>query len=216
MILRKMKCIIFFIQAVLICQPACANDLYSNFAELAANNRENVDFRITVTERGNDVTIVAPHGGRIEPGTSEIASKIAGHDFNLYLFEGIRQARNFDLHITSKNFDEPRAVKMMRESIAGISIHGFKSDSIESVCIGGLNDRLGLAIGVALEKADFRVEQPCRKYGGSSKNNIVNLPQKSGVQLEIPFGLRKKLLNNPKMLEEFSAAIRSALVSSNF
>jgi phage replication-related protein YjqB (UPF0714/DUF867 family) len=55
---------------------------------------------------GSDVCIIAPHGGKIEKWTSEIATALAGDDYNLYLFEGLKRAKNRDLHITSSRFDE--------------------------------------------------------------------------------------------------------------
>jgi phage replication-related protein YjqB (UPF0714/DUF867 family) len=57
------------------------------------------------------VAVIAPHGGGIEPGTSELATAIAGDDFSLYLFEGLKSAGNGELHITSTNFDEPISAK---------------------------------------------------------------------------------------------------------
>jgi phage replication-related protein YjqB (UPF0714/DUF867 family) len=44
--------------------------------------------------------VIAPDGGSIEPGTSEIALKIAGLDFSFYAFEGRRKQHNNCLHIT--------------------------------------------------------------------------------------------------------------------
>jgi phage replication-related protein YjqB (UPF0714/DUF867 family) len=53
------------------------------------------------------VAIIAPHGGKIEPGTSEIAAAIAGDDYSLYRFQGLRDRPREELHITSAKFDEP-------------------------------------------------------------------------------------------------------------
>ena len=58
-------------------------DKYSNFSELQARERKDIDFRIT-TYFHNPLTtaVVAPHGGAIEPGTSELALAIASIDLN--------------------------------------------------------------------------------------------------------------------------------------
>jgi hypothetical protein len=89
-------------------------DRYRSYGELAAAHREGIDFRVQVVQRGSGVAIIAPHGGRIERGTSEIARAIAGEDFDLYLFEGCLPSRNFEtLHLTSHHFDEPRCLSMI-------------------------------------------------------------------------------------------------------
>ena len=82
-------------------------DTYNSFANLAKHAEEGRDFKVRTQERLGTTVIIAPHGGGIEPGTSEIAEAIAGNDLSLYLFEGIRDENNRELHITSTRFDEP-------------------------------------------------------------------------------------------------------------
>ncbi|MGA9599177.1 MAG: poly-gamma-glutamate hydrolase family protein [Methylocystis sp.] len=53
-------------------------DLYNSFAELAAAETEGVHYQIRVIERASKIVVVAPHGGKIEPGSSETAALIAG------------------------------------------------------------------------------------------------------------------------------------------
>jgi len=79
-------------------------DHYHSYSELAEHEVEGTDFTITVFRRPfSAVAVIAPHGGKIEPRTSEIARAIAGEDFNLYLFEGIKKRGNYAaLHITSR------------------------------------------------------------------------------------------------------------------
>ena len=52
-------------------------DRYRNFAQLRNGETEGIDYRICSTERESFAAIIAPHGGSIEPGTSEIAAAIA-------------------------------------------------------------------------------------------------------------------------------------------
>ena len=82
-------------------------DKYPDFATLARNERAGVDFGILVRRARPAFAIVSPHGGGIEPGTSEIADGIAVLDFSYYAFEGLKSQGNSDLHITSTRFDEP-------------------------------------------------------------------------------------------------------------
>ena len=64
-------------------------DKYSSFAVLARHQIEGQDYRILFRKRNGARVIIAPHGGGIEPGTTEIADAIAGNDLSFYAFEGI-------------------------------------------------------------------------------------------------------------------------------
>jgi phage replication-related protein YjqB (UPF0714/DUF867 family) len=80
-------------------------DKYANFQQLSAAERRGIDYRICAVCRDSRVAIIAPHGGKIERGTSDFARAIAGEDYNLYCFEGLRRRPLRDLHITSAHFD---------------------------------------------------------------------------------------------------------------
>src|SRR5207244_1480540 len=90
-------------------------DKYPNFETLKKEKIESRDYVITVEHEGRSkgIIVIAPHGGKIEFGTSEIAREVAGHDHCFYLFEGKMQSGNGELHITSTNFDEPQARKLV-------------------------------------------------------------------------------------------------------
>ena len=81
---------------------------YKSFAELNTVEKNGLAFRLKVKNRKTSFVVIAPHGGGIEPGTSEIANAIAGLNYSLYTFDGIRLSGNELLHITSTLFDEPR------------------------------------------------------------------------------------------------------------
>jgi phage replication-related protein YjqB (UPF0714/DUF867 family) len=80
---------------------------YRGFADLAIAQTEGTDYRMLVRPiEKSSIAVIAPHGGSIEQYTSDIARGVAGGDFNLYLFEGIRQAGNYSaLHLTSHQFE---------------------------------------------------------------------------------------------------------------
>ena len=60
----------------------CA-DSYAGFADLARSQIRGMDCEIEVQQRpASPVAIIAPHGGRIERRTSEIARMIAGKQFS--------------------------------------------------------------------------------------------------------------------------------------
>lgn len=51
-------------------------DTYQNFSQLSRREVLNRDYQIRVRDLGADITIMAPHGGRIEPNTSEVTRHI--------------------------------------------------------------------------------------------------------------------------------------------
>ena len=67
-------------------------DEYSCFVELAAREERGVDYEICARRKATSrVAVIAPHGGRIEPETSRIAENIAGAEFSLYCFLGLKR-----------------------------------------------------------------------------------------------------------------------------
>lgn len=195
-------------------------DTYTNFADLAAHERDGVDYRIRLQSRPG-VAIVAPHGGGIEPGTSEIAEAVAGTNFAFYSFEGLLSLDNRRLHITSTRFDEPRAMSLIAKATTVVTIHG-EGSSNEVVYIGGRDEILGSRMTAALRKAGFDVRiHPRKDLQGLGRDNICNRGKSGvGVQLELSAGIRRACFASPypgdrsKTTSRFKAlisAIRSGL-----
>jgi phage replication-related protein YjqB (UPF0714/DUF867 family) len=193
-------------------------DQYSNFAELTANERDGVDYRIRVENRGAPVAIIAPHGGRIEPGTLEIAAKIAGDTLSFYAFEALRAAgKRGSLHITSARFDEPQALELLRQAQRAVAIHGRADDGDQlTVGVGGLDTALRDEIVAALTAAGFAAAVVAQgNLAGRDSANICNRGASgAGVQLELPRTLRKELKTKPVRLAAFCDAVRGAVVAS--
>jgi hypothetical protein len=83
-----------------------------NYAEIIdAGYERDKHFRVVIGNYGQVRTclLVAPHGGSIEPMTSEIVFAVASvSNRAYYLFEGQLRRNNWkDLHIDSTSFDEP-------------------------------------------------------------------------------------------------------------
>ena len=188
-------------------------DKYGSFDELRRGEREGIDFNIHVVRRRASVAIIAPHGGKIEPGTSEIAEAIAGDDCSLYGFEGAKPNDNFDLHITSANFDEPQCVELVSAHNQVITVHGLAGMRRQVVEVGGLDAVLRDAICKGLQDAGFAAEVVTSgALAGLSPSNICNRgAQGRGVQLEITRGLRDALVARPERLSEFAHAVRLAI-----
>jgi phage replication-related protein YjqB (UPF0714/DUF867 family) len=165
-------------------------DRYRTFDELARSEVAGVDYRVYKRDAGRTL-ILAPHGGGIEPGTSELAVAIAGKDHSLYLFEGLKRVRDVDLHITSTHFDEPECLIAIQRCDTVLAIHGEAGDTAV-VHIGGRDITGGRRIEAELKNAGFnarRCEQP--DLAGESERNICNRGRSGeGIQLEITAGLR--------------------------
>ena len=166
---------------------------YTSFAELSKSEREGVSYRRIVKRRRSEFAIIAPHGGGIEPGTSELARSIAGLAFSYYAFDGLRKEGNELLHITSTLFDEPECLKLVKKSQIVIAIHGCAGDE-KIIFVGGLHHNLKTRLIEALQKAGFDARLADGGYAGLQTENICNGGQSGcGVQLEITEGLRRSM-----------------------
>jgi phage replication-related protein YjqB (UPF0714/DUF867 family) len=190
-------------------------DQYSSFAELAASEKVGLDYRIHVENRGTPVAIIAPHGGRVEPGTLEIAAAIAGEALSFYAFEALRgEGNRASLHITSTNFDEPQALALVGGVQKAVAIHGRADDGDpRTVSVGGLDTVLRDEIIAALMAAGFVAAAISQGYlAGRDPANICNRGTTSaGVQLELPRTLRTQLMAEPARLAAFRDAVRAAV-----
>jgi phage replication-related protein YjqB (UPF0714/DUF867 family) len=144
------------------------------------------------------VTIVSPHGGFIEEGTSSIAAAIAGKCFNLFDFQGLRQDRPEELHVTSTNFRHLQLEKLIQKSATVISIHGMHSQGHKSIWLGGLNAELKDLVLQNLRRQGFSVNPNSPRYRGISPSNFVNLACHRGVQLELSNELMSDLFVTAK------------------
>ena len=147
---------------------------YPNFAALSRAEREGEDFRIVSRSRRSQVAVIAPHGGKIEAGTSEIAAAIAGDEFNLYCFEGCKPSGNIGLHITSANFDEPNCLALISSCDRVVTVHGCRKGK-RTVFLGGRDAQLRDAIRDRLEAHGVRAAWPPNSdLQGVSPRNICN------------------------------------------
>ncbi len=197
-------------------------DVYRNFAELSEAETEGIDFYISAVKReGSNIVILAPHGGAIEPGTSEVAKEVANNDLSLAIFEGIKPKGNSCLHITSTNFDEPRCVELVQEADTVVTIHGEGSPEL-SVFLGGRDDVLGAQLKAVLERSGYAVKTHGNPdLHGLAAKNICNRGRNGvGVQLELSSGLRQTFFQSltdkgrKKPTDEFfrfAAAVRGSL-----
>jgi phage replication-related protein YjqB (UPF0714/DUF867 family) len=168
---------------------------YLGFADLAAAQVRGRDYEIEVRRRpASPVAVIAPHGGRIEDGTSEIARAIAADDLNLYLLEGTRPSLNYRaLHLTSHLFDEPECLALVATCPFVVAIHGCDGRD-QKVLVGGLDVALKERITAALSVEALVALGDGHRYPAIHPENVCNRGTLGrGVQLEITHPLRRSM-----------------------
>ncbi|MER5768423.1 poly-gamma-glutamate hydrolase family protein [Streptomyces sp. NPDC001985] len=158
-------------------------------------------------------TVMAIHGGGIEPGTSELCLGIAGfhtspvapagrdglplHDY--WMFEGRKTSGNADaFHVTSSKADDRVALSMAGSSLNVVSVHGCDwqgvttPDNKQAVVVGGLNVPFKNLLKAQLTAAGFQViDGAGTNLAGEQPNNICNRTiLRMGAQLELTGELR--------------------------
>ncbi|MFE0698970.1 poly-gamma-glutamate hydrolase family protein [Streptomyces sp. NPDC058872] len=111
--------------------------------------------------------IIAPHGGGLESGTTELCLTIAGYDRaepgteptpdtstpgavqrDYWMFETLTASRPApvkSLHVTSTHCDDPAALAVCSNNLYAVSLHGYKPDDApmaKRILIGGRDQRL--------------------------------------------------------------------------
>lgn len=196
---------------------------YRNFSTLQAAEREGVDYTCILLQRGTEIAILAPHGGGIEPGTSELARAIAGRQYSCYCFEGLKESGNERLHITSTRFDEPACMHLLETCKTVVTMHGCSGEEAV-VHVGGLDECLQKQCVAALLEARFEARKALPPLAGRQAGNLCNRGQSGrGVQMEISEGLRQAMFHGLNRLERqtttpvfdtFVATIRHVLDKS--
>lgn len=173
-------------------------DKYTSFYSLKENYRNDIDYRIKKIDIGGKILILAPHGGGIERGTSELARAIAGNDLSLYLFEGLmpKACESQELHIPSTRFDEPKCLKLVQKFQTTLAIHGCGGKE-PMIYVGGKDIDFKERLIAELAAKGYPVQLGTEKYAGIYSSNICNRTNsRKGVQLEFSNGLRRFLFDN--------------------
>jgi len=167
-------------------------DTYESFSQLGANEVHGTDYRVRAIVRPDSpVLIIAPHGGGIEIGTSELASRIARARHSLFLFEGLKPPwQNRSLHITSHRFDHPHCLDLVSRSLVTLAVHGCKGEESQ-IYVGGLDLELKARLTTRLRAAGFPATAEGHRYLGRHPLNICNRGlRRCGAQLELTRDLR--------------------------
>ncbi|MGA7671633.1 MAG: poly-gamma-glutamate hydrolase family protein [Nitrolancea sp.] len=170
-------------------------DYYTSVTSLLEIESHHVSIRWQAGGR-TGLAVVAPHAGRIEPATGELALAIAGDDHSVYCFAGRDRSNNSRVHVTSTKFTEPYLEKVLRGVTAIVAVHGCRMPMEPITMIGGSNRRLKRIFGETLIDVGFAVEQARPPMAGKHPWNVTNRARFGGVQLEISRAQRDVLLQD--------------------
>ncbi len=153
------------------------------------------DFRVAFGDSKIELCLlIAPHGGGIEPGSSEIMRAVADvGGWAWYEFAGfLRKGNKEVLHISSTDFDEPTLKSMLPQAGFVIAFHGA-SESREPIVYVGGKWKLGRhtvieSINGAFRKHGIRAADAidnavAAHLRGLDDSNITNLGKRAeGIQ----------------------------------
>jgi phage replication-related protein YjqB (UPF0714/DUF867 family) len=162
-------------------------------------------------------TIVAPHGGAIEAGTSELCLAIAGYrpdtlaaaqpTYDYWMFEGIRTSQNTELHVTSTHCDDAVALALAAGARNALGVHGCTTDAADlpdgtrAALVGGRNATFKAHLTDALGEAGIGTVDAATRpaLAGADPENIANRTLLGmGAQLEITKPLRDAMFATGK------------------
>ncbi|TDC82769.1 hypothetical protein E1193_10835 [Micromonospora sp. KC606] len=209
--------------------PAFAADLYDSNTDLYSdpNLAEGVDYarryrrhpQFDNSDAGPNpfprTAIIAPHGGGIEAGTSELCLAIAGYHpatlaatppagptCDYWMFEGIRSTGNGDLHVTATHCDDVPAMSVAAGALNVVALHGCTPGTAglpantQAVAVGGRNAAFRTRLVNAFQAAGFTAFDATGipALAGTATDNIVNRTLLGmGAQLEITTPLRSAM-----------------------
>jgi phage replication-related protein YjqB (UPF0714/DUF867 family) len=151
--------------------------------------------------------VVAPHGGGIEVGTSELCLAVAGHHpatlaatppvYDYWMFEGLRPSNNDELHVTSSHCDDPVALSVCGGALHAVGLHGctpaqasLPTDA-RAVLVGGRDATFKRYLLEELTAFGAMDAAGWDSLNGNERGNIANRTLLGmGAQLEITTPLR--------------------------
>ena len=178
---------------------------------------ERFDDSLSRTAQVPMTVILAPHGGGIERGTSELCLAVAGYHpamlpevppaavtYDYWMFEGVRDDDNRFLHVPSIGCDDGMAASLCAGALNALSLHGFEPDDPADekvVLVGGLNDDLRRLLLEGFKPTAIKAvdagETGNDELDGKDSHNIVNRTLTgTGGQLELSEPLRDTMFTD--------------------
>lgn len=179
-----------------------AKDTYVSLDALKLKHHRWRHYDIRLFDRLSDITVVSPHGGYIEAGTSYLARQIAASDLNLFDFQGLLKTDPHKLHVTSSRFKEPLLQELLARSRLALAVHSMGVDGVGEVWIGGQNSALVAKVCQHLRAAGFSARTDIPRYKGIHPQNFVNAASEKGVQIEISGDVLRSLFVDKKLFDK--------------
>lgn len=162
----------------------------TSFADLVLQAQRGEDYDLVVRDRGATVTILALHGGTIEPLTEQLAMAVAGDAWNLYALYGL-QPSAADLRLPTLRLAEVRCDALLQHSALALAITGCAEG--EEALVGGRNARLVHALCEHLATAGLPVAETGLRKAEALAMQCYNRTRWGGAQLTLPLALRRGL-----------------------
>ncbi|MEV5970539.1 poly-gamma-glutamate hydrolase family protein [Streptomyces sp. NPDC051921] len=222
--------------------PAAAADTFVSNTKLYSDGtyKEGVDYMrryrigapvVTDNDRYasvplNSTAVIAPHGGGIEAGTSELCMAVAGYtpfDYgtdpstaavagevqrDFWMFEALTHSS--DQHVTSTHCDDPAAIAVCSGNLYAVSLHGFGDTTQRKIVIGGRDERLKRNLAASFATCGIGPDTGNAAWNvivegagvddpinGDDPANIVNRTRTgAGAQLELSTALREAMFGD--------------------
>jgi len=197
----------------------------TGFSDLVLRYERGVDYELTVRDRNAGATILALHGGTIEPLTAELAELVAGDDWNLYAIRGLRAGTGAELRLPTLRLREFRCDALLDRSELALALDGC--DAGDAALVGGRSERLVQALLDHLQAAGLPASETNKPEVERLALQCYNRAKHGGAQLSLPQELRRNLvvkdldaltpgggLPLSAVGETFVAAVRLALAES--
>ncbi len=166
-----------------------------SYTELIKTAKPGVDFNVVYKPGVRSFLIAAPHGGNIEPGSSELAEAIANNRYGSYAFNGLKRDSS-SLCVSSARYDEPELQRVTKNYGATIAIHVIPGTD-RVVYVGGNYRQLGDALVKSLSDRGYQAKPTPDKSSAWNRLNIINKGTVGGVQIEVSSALVDDMFRGP-------------------
>ncbi|MFG2196650.1 poly-gamma-glutamate hydrolase family protein [Streptomyces sp. NPDC048639] len=206
-----------------------ADDRYGSNTELYRKlaDREGSDWARRSRQPSGSVrtTLLAPHGGGIEAGTSELCLGIAGcrpelpsrplfsgAAYGYWMFEGLRSSGNSVLHVTSAHCDDPVALSLVRNGDFAVSLHGCRADQLTDAPVDPAGSK-NRAVVVGGRDAQLRsaVKQAIRGSFTSAQITVLDGEDVPGLDGGDPANIVNRTATGRGVQLEMTAELRDAM-----
>ncbi|MFF9839617.1 poly-gamma-glutamate hydrolase family protein [Streptomyces sp. NPDC013740] len=225
--------------AAAVATPGSNSELYTKTASKEGTDwvrrfRVGPPLQLTDNLRGGSsvvrsTAIIAPHGGGIEPGTSELCMRIAGYtpfaastdpadpsipgtaaipdepQRDFWMFEALQNSAA--QHVTSTGCDDPAALAVCTNNLYAVSVHGKEDAVNKEIVIGGLDERLKRNLAAA-----FRANGLKSGYADATMNVTITMNGTDpGIDGNSPSNIVNRTRTGAGAQLEISTALRSAM-----